>query len=137
MSPKTKRKTGKRHHWTSRETRVYLKYLQENEELFVDFKSRKSNKVFLNISKILKSRNANQVKSHHQKMVTKCGSIPSIIFLLRELQAVFDDSPSTGFDSESIFGQAIESPQPLWDVEPLDLGSHEATRSVNKEKDLD
>lgn len=41
--------------------------------------SRKKYQVYMHMSKFMKTRNHNQIKSHHQKMMMKYGSIDHII----------------------------------------------------------
>ena len=114
MAHKKKRTNLKRHHWTVRETKIYLSYLENHMELFADYHARKSSKVFLNIAKLLKTRKSHQVKSHHQKMMNKCGSIPNIIALLREIKEVFDDSPSTQAEEDSNHPPIVQVPNDIW-----------------------
>lgn len=44
--------------------------------------SRRANKVFLKISKIIKTRTSVQVKTHHQKLVKRYETIDNIIYHL-------------------------------------------------------
>lgn len=88
----SKRRKGqhtKRHQWTLQENKSYLLYLQQHHHLFKDFKTKKIAKVFVNLAQQVQTRTTVQVKSHHQKMVAKYGSIPNIIVYLSEEQEVF------------------------------------------------
>lgn len=129
MAQKKRRNNRKRHHWTNRETKIYLNYLQNHQELFVDYSARKRNKVFLSIARLLKTRKSQQVKSHHQKLMKKCGSFPNLISFLREIQEVFDDSPSTHLDEDSNSILEPQSSNDIWQTEPLDLSLSEEIRN--------
>ena len=130
MAPKKRRCNRKRHHWTLRETKIYLNYLQNHKELFVDFRTRKSNKVFVSISKLLKTRKSHQVKSHHQKLMEKHGSIPEIIAFLREFQEVFDDSPSTNPSENSVLTPEVQTSRAIWEIDSLDLFQSEENGNI-------
>ena len=47
-------------------------------------------------------------------MMNKCGSIPNIIALLREIREVFDDSPSTQAEEDSNHPPIIQVPNDIW-----------------------
>jgi hypothetical protein len=60
------RGTGK---WTIEEQRVYIEFLKKNIEEMRGKVSRKSQKVFLKMSRLIKTRTPDQCRSHHQKIL--------------------------------------------------------------------
>ena len=66
-------------------------------------------------------------------MMTKCGSIPNIIALLREIREVFDDSPSTQAEEDSIHPPIIQVPSDIWQIDPLDIQQSEENRDLEFE----
>lgn len=65
--------------WRYDENYAYITYLSNFKWAFVDEFSRKKYQVYMHMSKFMKTRNHNQIKSHHQKMMLKYGSIDDII----------------------------------------------------------
>jgi len=57
--------------WTAEEQSLYITYLEQNFDDMTNSVARKVNKVFLNMSRIIGTRSADQCRSHHQKIL-KC-----------------------------------------------------------------
>jgi len=55
--------------WTVSEQKCYIKFIQANMEEMRCRIKRKSEKVFLQMSKLVKTRSADQCRSHHQKIL--------------------------------------------------------------------
>ena len=49
----------------------YLTFIRENTHLFKDIYTRRINKTYKMMSEFIKSRNHEQCRSHHQKMIKK------------------------------------------------------------------
>lgn len=79
----------KRTNWSAKETRPYLRFLVEHEDLFFSYATKKKARVFMNISLRVKTRDPNQVKSHHQKLLNRHHTVKAIIVFLREQQEVY------------------------------------------------
>ena len=60
--------------WNTQEQMLYKRFLEDNLDHFVDKSVRKSQKVFLKMSKIIPTRTAEQCRTHHQKMLKFHGS---------------------------------------------------------------
>lgn len=58
-------------HWKAEEQTLYLIFLKENREKFADREIRRLEKIFREMSRTVKSRGADQCRSHHQKMNKK------------------------------------------------------------------
>lgn len=58
-------KTG---HWSEKENAKYFAFLKKFKEKFSEKESRRQWKVFKTLSEFVKTRNANQCRSHHHKM---------------------------------------------------------------------
>lgn len=65
--------------WTPSEQRLYIQFLKEHMEDMGNKVARKSNKVFLKMSKLVKTRSADQCRSHHQKILKYHYSLELII----------------------------------------------------------
>lgn len=66
--------------WTLAENEAYMNFLSLNTELFTLSKlGRRDAKINVLMSKAIKSRSADQCRSHHQKMMKYHEDIPNII----------------------------------------------------------
>lgn len=65
--------------WTKNEQKAYIEFLIDNKEEMSSKLARKSQKVFLKMSLLVKTRTADQCRSHHQKILKYQGSIDEII----------------------------------------------------------
>jgi hypothetical protein len=76
--------------WTLQENMKYVRFLQENRELFT---STKENRRLLKINKLISqsigTRSPDQCRSHHQKMVKYHDSIEGIINHVSLLHNIF------------------------------------------------
>ena len=74
------------YHWKKTEQKKYVNFLFENIEIFNSSDvQRRISGVHLKMSKVIKSRDSNQCRSHHQKMMTKYSSVNRIIEEFKEL----------------------------------------------------
>lgn len=69
--------------WDFRENYTYITYLKNFKSVLASPESRKRIKVFSHISKLIKTRNPFQIKSHHQKMMLRHKNIDAIIDYLK------------------------------------------------------
>ncbi len=67
------------HSWNKEETIQYIRFIQTYIEEFNEDSSRRLKKTFVRMSNQIKSRDCDQCRSHHQKMMTFRGSIEEII----------------------------------------------------------
>jgi hypothetical protein len=61
--------------WTSEENGIYIRFFQENPDFVLNKETRKRNKIFVQMGKLIPSRDPKQIKSHHQKLLIKHGTI--------------------------------------------------------------
>ena len=61
----------------------YITYLTNFRYIFDSQAERKRVKVFRHLSKLIKTRNPHQIKSHHQKMMLRHRTVDQIIEYLR------------------------------------------------------
>ncbi|CAK57080.1 unnamed protein product (macronuclear) [Paramecium tetraurelia] len=54
-------------HWTNKEHRLYIQFIESHKEIMSDSDQKKMNKIFKQMSDFLKTRSASQCRSHHQK----------------------------------------------------------------------
>lgn len=113
QSKRRKRQNLKRRQWTLTESGHYLSFLQQHQKLFQDFKTKKEAKVFVKLAKQIRSRNTSQVKSHHQKMMIKFGSIPNIIIALLEEQEVYSNNHENYLNSNKSEENSFSEPREL------------------------
>ncbi|CAK80539.1 unnamed protein product (macronuclear) [Paramecium tetraurelia] len=68
---KTRRKNSKKiynkGHWTQKEHRLYLQFIETNKEIMMKSDMKKQEKIFKQMSIVIKSRSPSQCRSHHQK----------------------------------------------------------------------
>ncbi len=80
--------------WTLQENMKYVRFLQENREIFT---STKENRRLLKINKMISqsigTRSPDQCRSHHQKMVKYHESIEGIINHVFLLHNLFHEDP--------------------------------------------
>ncbi|CAD8055955.1 unnamed protein product [Paramecium primaurelia] len=68
---KTRKKNSKKMynngHWTKKEHRLYLQFIETNKEIMMKSDMKKQEKIFKQMSIVIKSRSPSQCRSHHQK----------------------------------------------------------------------
>ena len=57
--------------WTEEERNRYVLYVSNNLDVFQNSLQRRNRKIFEGMSKRIRTRNPNQCRSHHQKMMIK------------------------------------------------------------------
>ena len=73
--------------WNLKENLAYAEFLREEGHLYaLDREKLKVLKINVRMSKVVKTRSADQCRSHHQKMMKYHGSIPSIIRHVQNLR---------------------------------------------------
>ena len=65
--------------WSDQENRQYISFLRDNLELAKDEELRKKYQIFAMMSKVIPTRKSNQIKSRHQKLCKKYGSLDKIL----------------------------------------------------------
>lgn len=70
--------------WSLREQLSYIDFLQKYWEIAESSYLRKTKKVFLRMSRTVRTRCADQCRSHHQKMKTLHGSAAEIVRFYRQ-----------------------------------------------------
>ena len=69
------------YHWNQCEQKRYINYLVDSRDLFESSSTaRRLAGVHTQMSRIIKTRDSKQCKSHHQKMIRKYKSIESILW---------------------------------------------------------
>lgn len=71
--------------WTIDEHRGYLNFFRENMDFSRSHEKRKFDRIFVSMKKYVPSRTHVQIKSHHQKMLVKFGSIETVLDKLEHL----------------------------------------------------
>ena len=69
-------------HWTFEESTRYFIFLTIYQENFGKKSLRRSEKIFKEMSRFIKTRTADQCRSHHQKMEKKCLTLTKILVFL-------------------------------------------------------
>ncbi|CAD8077783.1 unnamed protein product [Paramecium sonneborni] len=64
---KNVRKTYNNGHWTQKEHRLYLQFIETNKEIMMKSDMKKQEKIFKQMSLVIKTRSPSQCRSHHQK----------------------------------------------------------------------
>ncbi|CAD8079360.1 unnamed protein product [Paramecium sonneborni] len=68
---KTRKKNSKKiynnGHWTQKEHKLYLQFIEKNKEIMMKSDMKKQEKIFKQMSLVIKSRSPSQCRSHHQK----------------------------------------------------------------------
>ena len=80
-----------RGHWSAEENKLYHWFLEIHSEHFIRKHLRRTDKIFKAMASFIKSREAEQCRSHHQKMEKKYHSFYQILLKLR---VKFYESPS-------------------------------------------
>ena len=77
------RKKSKKKHWKPQENSKYVQFLRENMSLFEkNREDKRLMKINILMSNYVKSKNSNQCRSHHQKMLAHYKTIENIIACL-------------------------------------------------------
>jgi hypothetical protein len=66
--------------WNFNEKNYYSQFLDLNYDAIQSKRLRRTKKIFIQMSKFVKTRNPDQCRSHHQKMIKLYHSIPEIQF---------------------------------------------------------
>ncbi|CAD8091582.1 unnamed protein product [Paramecium sonneborni] len=64
---KNSKKTYNNGHWTHKEHKLYMQFIEKNKEIMMKSDMKKQEKIFKQMSLIIKSRSPSQCRSHHQK----------------------------------------------------------------------
>ncbi|CAD8163799.1 unnamed protein product [Paramecium octaurelia] len=64
---KTARKTYNNGHWTQKEHRLYLQFIETNKDIMMKSDMKKQEKIFKQMSLVIRTRSPSQCRSHHQK----------------------------------------------------------------------
>lgn len=79
------KKSSKKKHWKAHENQKYIEFLKENKDLFEkDREDKRLMKINIMMSKSVRTKNATQCRSHHQKMLVHYKTIENIILFLGE-----------------------------------------------------
>jgi hypothetical protein len=70
---------GRRGRWTPAENLLYKEFVLDRKNTFMRTDSRRSNRIFKEMSKVITTRNAIQCRSHHQKMQNMYGSLSKLL----------------------------------------------------------
>lgn len=65
--------------WSEQENELYIRFLQAHLKKLETDEVRRANKIFMNMSRKIKSRTADQCRGHHRKLLKVCGSVEAII----------------------------------------------------------
>lgn len=77
--------------WNINEMKAYLKFITRFESHFKDKATRKKKKIFHRMSNFIKSRTAEQCRSHHQKLEIKYETHEKIIdFIESEIARIIE-----------------------------------------------
>ena len=77
--------------WTREEQRAYIQFIRENMSEMETKLMRKSRKVFLNMSKLVRTRTADQCRSHHQKILLYHKSLEEIVRFYEQESTVMEE----------------------------------------------
>lgn len=69
--------------WSATEQRHYVSFLEDNLSEMKSRAARKSQKVFLQMSRLVRTRTAEQCRSHHQKVLKSHETVEEIIRFYR------------------------------------------------------
>jgi hypothetical protein len=69
--------------WSATEQRHYVSFLENNLSEMKSRAARKSQKVFLQMSRLVRTRTAEQCRSHHQKVLKSHETVEEIIRFYR------------------------------------------------------
>jgi len=68
------------YHWTHIEQKKYVNYIAEHKKIFeLPLKDKKAKGIHQKMSKYMQTRTSIQCRSHHQKMLSKFGSLDAIV----------------------------------------------------------
>ena len=76
-------KDVKKGHWTSEQNKLYHWFLEIHSKHFIEKNLRRSDKIFKRMTTFIRTREAEQCRSHHQKTQKKYHSFREIIIKLR------------------------------------------------------
>lgn len=65
--------------WNLQENMSYIQFLDEHKEKLYSQFDRRSSKIFFHMARYVKTRNAEQCRTHHQKMIYGYGTVDGII----------------------------------------------------------
>lgn len=78
-------------HWTEKENSKYYAFVRKFEDKFSEKESRRQWKVFKALATFVKSRNANQCRSHHHKMTKNHESVADALKFMRDRNAAIEE----------------------------------------------
>ena len=73
------KKKGWNGKWSGKEEVKYVRFLQSNRDDMEETQNRRKGKVFVRMSKFVRSRNSDQCRSHHQKLIKYYKDVKGII----------------------------------------------------------
>lgn len=96
--PKLKTRVKRLNSWSPQESYQYLSFLKIFHKYFASHETTRYIRIFRRMAKLIISRTSSQIKSHHQKIMKRYGSIEnaiqyiefSLIHLLSSQEALFD-----------------------------------------------
>lgn len=65
--------------WSDQEHLQYIRFFRDNMEFASDCNIRRTEKIFLQMSKTIPTRSSHQIKSHHQKLMKKHHCVETIL----------------------------------------------------------
>jgi hypothetical protein len=70
--------------WTIPENKIYLNFLENHLNSFNSEAQRRMDRVFCQMSEVLdRKRTPDQCRSHHQKLLTRCGNVAGMVAYLK------------------------------------------------------
>ena len=91
MKPKLSEENKKKGHWSNEENKKYHWFLEIYHNHFIRKEMRRLDKIFKTMATFIGSREAEQCRSHHQKMEKKYNTFPNILLHLRNFHYGSDD----------------------------------------------
>ena len=108
--PDTGASTKKSGHWTNEENKRYHWFLELYNSYFVNKHRRRTEKIFKTMETFIGTREAEQCRSHHQKMEKKYKNFKQILLHLRNLHYATDDHTSVAEDLRSNEVALVDDP---------------------------
>jgi len=109
VSSKIETRQPSKMYWTKNEDLLYIDFFERFPHFAESFAQRKANKIFIQMSKFIRSRTPNQIKSHHQKLLLKHGSLNNALAYL-SVTRKDSQEPTTQFSlSDSLLDVSQES----------------------------
>ena len=110
---KTGTSTTLTRNWNFQENSLYIEFLKENKRSFEDESTRRSSKIFLEMSLSLRTKSPEQCRTHHQKIMTKYGTLDMIIAYFTQTIALKEQAKHLA-KSPTVALQQCESYSIFW-----------------------